>query len=229
MKLFSVALENDEFHKRLGGGIPYGTLAFILGESGSGKSVVCQRIAYGLLKNGFKVTYVSTQLTTIEFVKQMSSLSYDVVKSIVKRNLLFIPVYPLLGDRKMVDDYLEKVMQAEELFENDVVIIDSFTTLVRYDRNKELLRDVMSFFKRLTALNRAIILTGSKEIEDSLIRIIENACTFLAETNVKKLGTDLKNVMTIKKYNLALGSYSKQIAFRVEAGIGLVVEIAAIA
>ncbi len=228
-KLFSVQLENDEFHKKLGGGIPSGTLALIKGEHGSGKSAICQRIVFGLLKNDVTVTYISTQLTTLDFIKQMSSLGYDVVKSIVRRKLLFIPVYPLLQEPKQRGDYSKKLMSAKELFENDVIVIDSFTTLVKYDIDPESVVSLMGFFKRVVALDKAVILTGTNEIDEDLMNEIESACSMVAETSIRKFGTDLKNVMVIKKYNLAVGQYSKQIAFRVEPKIGLVVEIAAVA
>ncbi len=225
-RLFPIELKNDEFHKKLGGGIPSGTLAFIKGEHGSGKSVVCQRILYGLILNGITATYVSTQLTTLDFVKQMTSLGYDVVKSMIKGTLKFIPVYPLIRRPRTPDHYSKKLMNAKRLFESDVIFVDSLTTLLKHDLSRNVV-GLMGFFKRMVALDKAIILTGTDEIEE--IGEIESMCSFVAETSIKKFGTDLKNVMLIKKYNLARGQYSKQIAFRVEPGIGLVVEIAAVA
>jgi len=58
----------------LGGGFPKGSLIMIDGASGSGKSALCQRFSYGLLDNKNTVTYVSTQLTTQNFIRQMKSL-----------------------------------------------------------------------------------------------------------------------------------------------------------
>ncbi len=228
-KLFSVHLPNDEFHKKLGGGIPVGTIGLIKGEHGSGKSVVCQRITYGLLKNDVSVTYISTQLTTLDFINQMSSLSYDVGKYMISRRLLFIPVYPLIQEPLTRMDFSERLMNAKELFENDVIIIDCFSTLVRADIDPNSVVKLMGFFKRIVALGKAVILTALDELEKHVMDEVESTCSFIAETNIKKFGTDLKNIMLIKKFNLATGTYSKQIAFRVEPKIGLVVEIAAVA
>jgi len=228
-KFFSIQLKNDEFHKKLGGGIPSGTIALIKGEHGSGKSVLCQRITFGLLKNDISVTYISTQLTTMDFIKQMSSLGYDVVHSMVSRKLLFIPVYPLLQESKKRMNYAQKLMNARDLFNSDVIIIDCFTSLVKYDISPTSAIELMGFFKRVVALDRAVILTAVDELDSDTMNEIESACSMIAETSVKKFGTDLRNVMIIKKYNLAGGQYSKQMAFRVEPKIGLVVEIAAIA
>ena len=229
MRIFSIQLANDEFHKKLGGGIPAGTIGLIMGDHGSGKSVVCQRITFGLLRNGISVTYISTQLTTMDFIKQMSSLGYDVVKDIIKRNLLFIPVYPLLQEPKKRMDYSNKLMNARDIFEKDVIIIDCFTSLVKFDIDSNSAITLMGFFKRISALGKAIILTALDELDKAVMGEIESACSFIAETTIKKFGTDLKNILLIKKFNLAAGQYSKQIAFRVEPKIGLVVEIAAVA
>ncbi len=229
MRLFSVQIPNDEFHKKLGGGIPAGTIGLIKGEHGSGKSVICQRMTYGLLRNDVTVTYVSTQLTTVEFINQMNSLGYDVTRYIISRRLLFIPVYPLIQEPLKRMDFSERLMSAKELFENDVIIIDCFTTLVRADIDPDSVVKLMGFFKRLASLDKAIILTALDELEKEVMDEIESACSFVAETIVKKFGTELKNIMLIKKYNMAASVYSKQITFRVEPKIGLVVEIAAVA
>ncbi len=228
-RIFSVQLPNDEFHKRLGGGIPVGTIGLIKGEHGSGKSVVCQRIIYGLLKNDVSVTYVSTQLTTTDFITQMLSLGYDIVKDMIKRRLLYIPVYPLIQEPMKRQNFAERLMNAKELFEKDVIVIDCFSTLVRSDVDEDSVVKLMGFFKRIAALNKAVILTALDELEKHVMDEIESACSFIAETSVKKFGTDLKNIMLIRKYNMAGSTYAKQIAFRVEPGIGLVVEIAAVA
>ncbi|MFA4935746.1 MAG: ATPase domain-containing protein, partial [Candidatus Methanoperedens sp.] len=67
----SFELGGDELCKKLGEGFPSGSIAIIEGGSGSGKSTVCQRIAYGLMESGTSVTYISTQLTTKGFINQM--------------------------------------------------------------------------------------------------------------------------------------------------------------
>ena len=83
----------------------------------------------------------------------MSSMGYDVVKSIVRRKLLFIPVYPLLQEPKQRSDYSKKLMDARELFENEVIVIDSFTTFIKYDIDPKSIVSLVGFFKRIVALD----------------------------------------------------------------------------
>ncbi len=230
MRLYSIRIENDEFHKKLGGGIPAGTIALIVGEHGSGKSVICQRMVYGFLKNGVTVSYISTQLTTTDFVKQMLSLGYNIINDIIKGNLSFFPVYPLISESADRSDYSRRLMSSKVLFDKDVTIIDSLSALLKFDIDPNAAVTLMSFFKRIAGIGKAVILTALKEeLPENVMEEIESASSLLIETSVKKFGTDIKNTMIIKKYNFAAQQYSKQTAFRVEPKIGLVVEIAAVA
>jgi len=229
-RLFSVHIENDEFHKKIGGGLPAGTICVIKGDHGSGKSVVCQRIVYGLLKNDVKVSYVSTQLTTKDFVKQMFSLGYDVTRDIIAGKLDFFPVYPLINELDERNDYSKRLISGKALFEKDVIVIDSFSSLLKFDISDKAAIDLVGFFKRVAATDKVIVLTVlDKELDEDTLLEIESAASLIIETSTKKFGADLKNMMVIKKYNFALQQYSKQTAFRVEPKLGLVVEIAAVA
>jgi flagellar protein FlaH len=51
-KIMSVHLERDELNRNLGGGMPVNSLILIEGKDGAGKSIVSQRLCYGLLEHG---------------------------------------------------------------------------------------------------------------------------------------------------------------------------------
>ena len=62
----------------LGGGIHEGSLVMIEGEGRTGKSVLCQHIACGILRSkGSSVAYYSSQLEPEGLVKQMESMSLE--------------------------------------------------------------------------------------------------------------------------------------------------------
>ena len=56
MELARIDLSRDDLDKRIGGGIPHGSLVVIEWEESTGKSVLCQRLAYGFLQNRYSVT-----------------------------------------------------------------------------------------------------------------------------------------------------------------------------
>ncbi len=70
--------EKDGFAERFGKVIPNGSLIFIEGKEGTGKSIFCQRFCYSLLKNNCSCSYVSTQFTIKSFLRQTASVGYDV-------------------------------------------------------------------------------------------------------------------------------------------------------
>ena len=137
MVVYSFALDRDEINQMLGGGFPKGALVVIDGPNGSGKSALCQRFAFGLLDNKNTVTYISTQMTTKNFIRQMNSLDYPIGIKMLKGELLYIPAYPLIKESKPRIDFIQRLMGAAGLFEKDVIIIDTLSALIRYSLETE--------------------------------------------------------------------------------------------
>jgi len=81
-----IEIESDELHRKIGVGIPKGALMLIEGEDGSGKSIVCQRLLYGFLKNGHTVTYICSEMTMKDFISQMKSIEYRIHEFITTKS-----------------------------------------------------------------------------------------------------------------------------------------------
>ncbi len=229
MKLLDIRLARDDYHKRIGGGIPQGSLILIEGGHGSGKSVMCQRMAYGLLQNGHSVTFISSQMTTVDFIYQMFSLKYPINKKLIDGSLLYIPVLPLISENAPKKDFLEKIMQSKPFYEKEVVVIDSLSSVISKDVNPENIRDFVSFLKRITGVNKVIIFTiNPEELDRRVEEQLKLASTIIIDVQVKPFGGDIKNVATIVKYNFSVTNYQKVTVFRVEPKIGFIVEITSI-
>ncbi len=52
-----ISTGNKEIDKKLGGGIPLGSLVLMEGQSDAGKSVVCQHFTYGALISNLNTAY----------------------------------------------------------------------------------------------------------------------------------------------------------------------------
>ena len=68
-----------EIDKKMGGGIPEGSLILIEGSSNSGKSVVTQQLLYGALNSGARCILYTTENTPRSLFRQMQSLSLDIL------------------------------------------------------------------------------------------------------------------------------------------------------
>ena len=73
---FDFGLETDSLSDSMGASLPNRSLCLICGDVGSGKSLVSQRLIFGLLMNGSQVVIVTTELTTRGWVEQMNSIGY---------------------------------------------------------------------------------------------------------------------------------------------------------
>ena len=91
-----VATGNPEVDKKIGGGIPEGSLSLIEGQSDSGKSVLLQQLIWGALQENFRIAYYTTENTTRSLLRQMESLGMNIMDHFLLGKL---NVYPgALGD-----------------------------------------------------------------------------------------------------------------------------------
>jgi len=228
-EIFKMELKGDELHRRIGGGLPAGTIMLLEGDRGTGKSIFAQRLLYGFLMNGYRISYVSSQYTTVEYIRQMFSLGYDVVPFLIRKRLVFVSLYPLLTGVSEKKKFLSRLLGEPRLWETDVVIIDSFSSLLSREQDLGAVRNFLMYIKKLASLDKVIILTvNTEEIDKESLFILEEAATMLVRLQLKVFGGDLKNSAIIVKYNNAKRVFQKIIPFRVEPKVGLVVEIAAV-
>ncbi len=225
----SFDLKRDELCKKLGGGFPSGSIIMIEGGNGSGRSIFCQRIAYGLLENGATVTYISTQLTTKGFINQMYSLDYKVASFLLKKKLLYIPVQSLIDPTPSRIDFIERLRNGKELYDNDIIIIDTVSALIKHSVNVAKSLELVSFFKKLTGIRKTIILViEPSEFEPHILTEFTAASDVHLSLKVSTLGSNIKRTIIVNRFTGAASHVESMIGFRVESNVGLVVEIASI-
>jgi len=228
-ELRSFYLERDEFNRKLGDGFPAGSLVLIEGGSGGGKSTISQRTCFGLVENGSTVTIVSTQQTTKGFINQMYSLDYPIANHLLKGNLLYIPVIPLVEAAKTRTDFLQRLMSAKELFAKDVIIIDTISALIKYSADAEKTLDLVSFFKKLNGIGKVIIITlEPDQLDESIMSVLHSSCDIYISLQVKASGNEIKRTMVVNKFTGAKGQVTQMVGFRIEPNVGLVIEISAV-
>ncbi|MCG7849557.1 MAG: ATPase [ANME-2 cluster archaeon] len=230
MSVLSFEVERDEFNRRLGNGFPDGSIAFIEGDNGSGKSSISQRITYGLLENGYTVTLISTQLTTKGFINQMYSLDYPVASHLLKNNLLYIPVLPLIKSSKNRIDFIERLMNAEALFKKNVIIIDTISALIKQSADTTKGLELISFLKKITGMGKTVILTANlNELDNTIYSQFISTSDIYFTLKVRPLGNEIKRTIIVNKFTGARSPVGSMVGFRIESKVGLVVEIASVA
>lgn len=234
MALLKFDLDRDDLCDRLGGGLPEGSLLVMDGVYGAGKSILVQRLAYGLIENQKSVAYVSTELTTAGFLAQMESLDYDIEEPLMSERLVFIPLHPLLGARAPRGELLERIVRAKRLYSKDIIVFDTFSKfLADHLRARggdfaatEQIEAVLHLFKRLTSLGKTIILTLEEgQVPDSVSSSFKEVADLYLNIKFELQGASATRRIVVQRMTRAQGRFGEVIGFRVEPGVGIVIEI----
>jgi flagellar protein FlaH len=216
---------NAELDRRLGG-VPRQSLVLIEGANDSGKTSFTQQLAYGVLSNGLRLAYVSTEDVSSEIIRNMESLSWNVSDYYIEGSFQITAINTLGIDWEgeiskyylvSLANYLRKRMDRF-----DFVIVDSITQFVTHAQPT----DVLDFFDFCRSLvdedgkSVAVTLHPYAMGVDLVTRIRSFCdCQFTLE---KKVFRD-KNVLTltIKKLKGASRTAGDMLTFEVSPAYGL--------
>jgi len=218
--------QTDGLAMRFGKEIPEGSLVFMEGTEGTGKSILCQRLCYSFLRNGYICSYLSTQFTVKNFVRQMASVSYDVKKYLLKGKLFFISTESILGETLPKDAFLSKLLTCRKLFETEIIFIDSISTLLNESIDNNNLSDLLNFFNRWMGAGKIIFLTANSNEWDPRIhqtfKLTSDVHFESAIVNIPGIG--LSHQIHLHKFSGAKYKYQTSTAFSVRPGMGISLE-----
>ncbi|QLG61024.1 ATPase domain-containing protein [Halorarum salinum] len=244
--LLSIGLpERDQLNQELGGGIPRGSIVLVEGDYGAGKSALSQRFSYGLVDEGASVTLLSTELTVSGFIDQMYSLEYDVTKPLLNEELLFLAAdfdsggafSEGDGERK---ELLKRLMEAETMWQSDVVILDTFDSILRNDptfealvRNNEERQaalEIISFFRDMISNGTVIVLTvDPSTVGEEAIGPFRSIADVFLELQMVEVGSDVRRNISVKRFAGMGSQVGDSIGFSVRSGTGIVIESRSVA
>jgi len=234
--IYSLGLAGaDQVNRAFGGGLPTGSLAVIEGRHGAGKSTLAGRFAYGLCEQSHTVTYLSTERGFTRFLSQMRSLSYDVQKSLLRRDLLY-----LFGDLTGTDgedrpELLSRLQAAQRLWTSDVVVFDTFSDLLLYDPTVESIatesgyrrpvQQLISFFRKIMATGTTVILLVSPSgIPGGALEPLRAVGDVLLDMTVDNSGERQYRWITVRRFAGMGQQVDDKIAFSIRPGTGIVIE-----
>ncbi|MFC4360160.1 ATPase domain-containing protein [Halobium salinum] len=246
--LLSLGLDDhDRLNKELGGGIPRGSIVLMEGDYGAGKSAISQRLAYGLTQEDARVTYLSTELTVRGFIDQMYSLSYDMTRALLDEELLFLHADLDAGGSKFGgggnDDrkeLLRRLMEAEVMWQSDVIIIDTFDAILRNDptfeslvRNNEERQaalEIISFFRNVISRGKVVVLTvDPSAVDDEAIGSFRSIADVFFELQMVEVGSDVRRQISVKRFAGMGEQVGDIVGFSVRSGTGIVIESRSVA
>lgn len=223
---FPFGLEQDSLANSLGAAIPNRALMVVEGDIGGGKSLIAQRLAFGLAENGTKVALVTTELTTRGWLEQVDSIGYSMSKYIDKGQFLLMSRFGVLTEEVEVEITIDDLLANEGLKAADFVIIDRASQLIPKETNPSAL---LSAIRKFTAEGRTLMLCmDTDEVDSSLIREIKGSAEVVLGLLSTTQGGQLNRTLAVTRFLRAAGPVQARIGWRVEPSMGFIVDITAV-
>jgi flagellar protein FlaH len=216
-----ISTGNPELDKKMGGGIPQGSLTLIEGQSEAGKSVLTQQLVWGALQDGKRVAYYSTENTARSLMRQMKSLSQDVTDFFLLGRMNIYPMRSAPGADQASELLRTTLRHMSTMRDREVLAFDSLSVFVTNIPEQE----TLGFFtavKEICDRNKTLLLTMHSYAfsETMFIRIRSIADAYL-RLRVREMGDQLLKEMEVVKVRGADQSTGNVIAFDVEPGLGM--------
>ncbi|MBD3203350.1 hypothetical protein GF327_03590 [Candidatus Woesearchaeota archaeon] len=229
-KVLSIDLKRDELNTKFGGGIPRNSLILVEGEDGAGKSILAQRISYGLIEQGHTVTYISTELDTLGFVKQMSSIKYKVTDYLLDDKYMFIPMFPYYGNAELDENFMEKLFSTEKLFEKEIIIFDTLSFLIIQENiSHKQTFDLIQFVKKINSLEKTLIFCVDPDhLNERFLTLLRSVCDVYFNLEIKMVLGNLLRIINVRRFRRSRGEVTTAIPFKVLPNVGLAIELASL-
>ena len=216
-----ISTGNSEIDKKMGGGIPVGSLTLLEGQSDAGKSVLAQQMIWGSLNDKRKSVLYTTENTVKSLVRQMESLSLDISDHLILGNLRVYPV-PVAKGGWTAESVFEALLSDIERYEDpSLIVVDSLTGFVT--RSSE--DHAIAFFEACRALcgrSRTIInVVHSYAFNDSTLIRVRSMCDAHLRLRIEEIGNQLVKSLEVAKVRGADRTTGNIVAFDVEPGIGM--------
>lgn len=215
----AISTGNTEIDKKLGGGIPMGSLTLVEGHPDSGKSVVCQQILWGSLRSGHTASLFTTENTVRSLLKQMNSLNLDITDYYLLGRLKLNPVKAVrFGENPA--QALETLMKAVAN-EKDLVIVDALTSFITRASEEE----SISFFEECKGLcngaRTMINVIHSYALTESVLVRISSMCDAHLRLRLETMGAQLIKMLEVAKIRGADRNTGNIMSFEVEPNWGM--------
>ncbi len=216
-----VSTGNPEIDKKLGGGIPMGSLILIEGASDSGKSVLAQQLTWGTSRMGYLVTVMTTENTVKSLIRQMISLNLDITDYVLLGRLKIFPIKAMQaqeGSAKTFDSLMAGI-RAQKL--QDLVIVDSITSFIAHASVEQ----VVAFFEECmgycnNGMTMALIAHSYAFEETTTVRISAMCDTHL-RLKTENTGDRIMKTLEVAKVRGAQMNTGNVISFDIDPGLGM--------
>ncbi len=217
----TISVGNEEIDKKLGGGIPVGSLILVEGQSDLGKSVLVQQMIQGSLQGNFRVSLFTTEDSVKSFIRQMQSLDKDILDDLLLGRLKIYPVKPTRAAEGSASSLAALLTGLNTKKPDDLTVIDSLTGFIAHTSPEK----IMSFFEDRRSLCRdgmtiAVVAHSYAFGSEMLVRI-SSMCDAHLRLSLENVGERLLKILEVAKIRGAEKTTGNIITFDIEPGWGM--------
>ena len=168
---FPFELETDSLADSLGRLLPKRSLYIVTGEVGAGKSPIAQRLAYGLISHGTRLTVVSTELTTRGWLEQVDSLGYSMTDATESGSLTLLSRFGVVSDEVEGVVQIADVLDSKPVQDAEIAIIDRASSILQhYSGTPE---ELLSYLRKYSSAGRSLMLIiDPEELSHDVVRAL---------------------------------------------------------
>ncbi|HXY74212.1 MAG TPA: ATPase domain-containing protein [Dehalococcoidales bacterium] len=216
-----ISTGHPEIDKKLGGGLPIGSLTLIEGQSDAGKSVLCQQMIWGSLKTENKIIVFTAENSTKSLIKQMDSLGLFILDYVLlnRIKIYYMKASEIKKDAsKTLDTILDTIGKNSNF---RLIIVDSLTPIVSSANDNELL----GYFERCKSFcdqKRTIInVLHTYAVNNDILIRLRSACDAHLKLTIEKIGDKLVKTLEVAKVRGAAQTTGNIVTFEVEPEVGM--------
>ena len=225
---FPYDLETDSLADSMGLRLPNRSLYVLQGAVGGGKSLVSQRLVFGMVENGVKVLVITTELTTRGWIEQMESIGYGITDAIREGKLMVFSRYGSLADTTP-DVGIFDLLDSEAIELADVVVIDSASSLMPSNLDDAGRLKIMQRLRQISSKGRSLMLClDPVEMDEKLMHNLRSSAEVVLDLMTTMIGGEIKRNVVVTRFLRAAGPVQTSIGWRVEPSMGFIVDITAV-
>jgi KaiC/GvpD/RAD55 family RecA-like ATPase len=203
-------------NSKMEGGFVRGSVNFITGKTGTGKTAFCASFLYAGALRGEKGLYVTTEEREEDIKNDIKAMFYWDLDEMEKKGLIKflsirpeIPLKVISGEdiakvvRLYMYELISKIEEAVKEFGATLLVVDSMSLVESFIRDEYLKKvALMQFIDRLKALGVTSLLTGTIP-EGQEVLSTSGIIEFLADSVIKldfvPVAEEFKRTLTIRK------------------------------
>ena len=211
----------------MGTAIPNRALMLVCGGIGSGKSIIGQRMSFGMTANDVRVALYTTELTTRGWLEQVASIGYYMDKRIDEGSFHLISSFGVIAEQSTEPVTLLDLLETPPSRDAEVVIVDMASELMPTEVGG---KELLSRLRKFTSEGRTLILAiDPDEMDAGVLRDMKNSAEVVLDMMTAVVGGQLVRTISVTRFLRAAGPVTERIGWKVMPEMGFIVDITAVA